>query len=175
VSEKKRRSLRLRDYDYAQAGMYFVTVCTEARMCPFGEIVAGQMRLNGLGHIVQSEWIRTAAIRPQVRLDVFAVMSNHFHAILAIDDRRGVLPYAPAPGLRSPSQTIGAIIRGWKAAVTKRVNQIRGTSGAAVWQHNFYEHVIRNEDDLYNARRYIEENPARWALDRENPEGMRGG
>ena len=60
-------------------------------------------------------------------------------------------------------------MRGFKAAVTKRLNEIRGTPGAPVWQRNYYDHIIRGADDLLRVRRYVEENPARWAEDENNP------
>jgi putative transposase len=98
-----RRSVRLKDYDYAQPGAYFVTVCTQERACLFGHVVNGEMRLNDAGEIVREEWFNTAAIRPYVRLngDECVVMPNHMHAIVWIVDNdadisngRGVWPYA---------------------------------------------------------------------------------
>jgi REP element-mobilizing transposase RayT len=164
----RRRSIRLRGYDYGRAGAYFVTLCAHDRASLFGEIVDGVMRLNDLGRVVDSEWLKTPRMRPQVELDEYIVMPNHFHAILVVVDMgRGVLPYAPT--LRSPSRTVGAIVRGFKSAVTKRINQIRRTPGLPVWQRNYYEHVIRNEGELTRIREYIVDNPSQWALDRENP------
>lgn len=92
----RRRSIRLKDYDYARNGAYFVTVCAYNHQCLFGEIVNGKMQLKDFGQIVYEEWLRTDKLRPNVVLDVFVVMPNHFHAILIIDSR-GVLPYAPPP------------------------------------------------------------------------------
>ncbi len=92
-------------------------------------------------------------------------------------DRKGVLQYAPttipttAPTIpipltfRSPSKTIGAIIRGYKASVTKQINIIRKLPGFAVWQRNYYEHIIRNEEDLNNITQYIKSNPKNWNKD----------
>ena len=94
------------------------------------------MVLNGAGRIATDE------------LDAFVVMPNHFHGILMINEcRRGVLQYAPT-NLKSPSQTIGAIVRGFKGATTKRINQLRNMPRQSVWQRNYYEHIIRDEDDL---------------------------
>ena len=73
-----RRSVRLRYYDYRQPGAYFVTICVDKRICLFGEIVNGVMQINNLGKTVQAEWLRTPAIRPQVILDEYVVMPNHF-------------------------------------------------------------------------------------------------
>ena len=167
---RQRHSLRLADYDYSQAGAYFVTLSVHDRACLFGEVVDGVTRLKKHGHVITSEWLRTPVLRPQVALDEFVVMPNHFHAIIAIEDsRRGVLPYAH-PRFQSPSQTVGAVIRGFKSATTKQINESRGTAGAAVWQRNYYEHVIRNDDELTRIREYIANNPFQWSLDRENPQ-----
>jgi REP element-mobilizing transposase RayT len=100
-------------------------------------------------------------------------MPNHVHGIVVITCQgRGVLQYAPTDDktpFRSPSQTIGAIVRGFKSLVTKRINTIRDTPGESVWQRNYYEHVIQNDDDLNRIREYIANNLAQWALDEENP------
>jgi putative transposase len=166
---RQRHSIRLPEYDYSQAEAYFVTLCVHERACLFGEIVGGAMQLNECGALVASEWSRTAVIRPQVVLDEFVVMPNHFHGIVMLEvSRRGVLPYA-RPSFQSPSQTIGAVIRGFKSATTKRINEIRGTVGVAVWQRNYYEHVIRHENELTRIREYVVNNPLQWSLDRENP------
>ena len=65
------------------------------------------------------------------------------------------------------------MIAGVKSAITRRVNELRGTPGAPVWQRNFYEHIIRNERELGNIRWYILDNPAKWAEDPENPQNTR--
>ncbi len=79
---------------------------------------------------------------------------------------KGVTHYAPTKdNFKSPSQTLGSFIRGFKSAVTKRINAQRKTYGDSIWQRNYYEHIIRNERDLYNIRRYIELNPLKWEMD----------
>jgi len=84
--EHHRRSIRLPGYDYSQAEAYFVTLVTHERLSLFGEIVGEDMRLNGLGQIVQEEWCRTPTIRPEIELDAFQVMPNHIHGILVIQE-----------------------------------------------------------------------------------------
>ena len=174
-----RRSIRLPGYDYTQPGAYFVTICTHNREPLFGHVVNGEMVLNAWGRIVWEEWFRTAQLRPYEELfeDEFVVMPNHVHGIIWIvgdnnvgAQRRcaptkpgGVTPNNVAPG------SLGAIVRAFKSAVTKRINALRGTPGARVWQRNYYEHIIRNERALNAIRRYIAENPQRWHLDRYNP------
>ncbi|MDA8079106.1 MAG: hypothetical protein M0Z79_09235 [Nitrospiraceae bacterium] len=170
-----RRSIRLKGHDYSQAGAYFVTICAWKKECLFGDVLEGEMKENGFGQVVQNEWTRTAVIRPNVELDYHVVMPNHFHGIMTINEcdgqsGRGVLQYAPTNCIfRSPSQTIGAIIRGFKSTVTKHINEFRKTPGLPVWQRNYYEHIIRTDDELNRIREYIVNNPARWAEDEENP------
>jgi len=173
--DQHRRSLRLQGYDYAQAGAYFVTLCTRGRECLFGEIVDGAMRPNDAGSAVSDEWFKTARIREHVRLnaDEFVVMPNHVHGILWIVDAgatRRVAPTRPGPRPAGPvSGSVGAIMAQFKSVVTKRINALRGTSGMQVWQRNFHEHIIRDDDTLSRIREYIVNNPLQWALDRENP------
>ncbi len=166
-----RRSIRLKNYDYAQPGAYFVTVCTNRMTCLLGEIVDGAMKLNPIGEVVEEEWLKTPILRPNVGLDEYVVMPNHLHGIIMIMDHgRGVLQYAPTTSrFNSPSQTIGAIVRGFKSVVTKRINRMRDTPGQSVWQRNYYEHIIRSDKALNRIQEYIVYNPQRWHTDRYNP------
>jgi putative transposase len=177
-----RRSIRLKDFDYSQAGAYFVTINVEDRECLFGEIMDGVIQLNSYGEIAHSEWLKTSELRPNIVLDEFVVMPNHFHAILFIVEHRGVLQYAPTDSanntvkpsqkpkkLQSPSQTIGAIVRGFKGSVTKKVNILRGTPEYPLWQTNYHERIIRDETELNIKREYIINNPLKWDTHEENP------
>lgn len=174
-----RLSIRLSGYDYAQEGAYFITLCTHNHLCLFGIIVDGEMHLNEYGEIVRNLWLETPAIRPNVELSEWVIMPNHFHAVLTITRRgvvrRGVLQYAPTTNtnarktLQSPSQTIGAIVRGFKSAVTKRINEIRATPGVPVWQRNYWEHVIRDEKSYHDIATYIINNPTKWEMDKLYP------
>ena len=145
-----RRSLRLKKYDYSRGGAYFVTVCVRKRLCLFGNVADGEMVLNQFGAIVRDEWLKTAEIRDNIEMDGFVVMPNHVHGIILIQARRGTACRAriseqfgkPVPG------SLPTVIRAFKSAVTKRINQKRNTRGRAVWQRNYYEHVIRDDDDL---------------------------
>ncbi len=84
-----RRSIRLKDYDYAQAGAYFITLCCQDKAHLFGEIQNGEMLLNEYGKIAHNEWLETPGIRKNVELDVFVIMPNHLHGILILTNRRG--------------------------------------------------------------------------------------
>ena len=155
------------------AGWYHVTIVGKDRQSIFGEIIADKMHLNEIGKIVEEEWLKTPAIRSNVELDEYVVMPNHLHGIAIINDtRRGVSQYAPTKGFRSPSQSLGAIIRGFKCSSTKRINLTRTTPFRPVWQRGFYEHIIRKDADLHHIRQYIANNPMRWCLDGENPENF---
>jgi REP element-mobilizing transposase RayT len=168
-----RHSVRLSDYDYSQAGAYFVTICTHNKESIFGDVVNGEMQLNEYGRLVEAEWIKTADIRDNIELDTFVIMPNHFHGILTI-----VVDYCGGTVQRAPklerfgkptSGSLPTIVRYFKSAVTRRINELRGTPYVPIWQRNYYEHVIRNENDLDEIREYIVNNPAKWDLDSENP------
>lgn len=182
-NERHRRSLRLKGYDYSQAGAYFVTVCAYDKECLFGEIENGVMRLNEYGEIVASEWMRSAEVRLEIECGEFVVMPNHFHGIVRIVGAYGNTPlsrddqqraychgraYCHTP-LRSPSRNIGAMVRGFKGAASRRINQIRNTPGALVWQRNYYEHVIRDDADYNCIAEYVANNPQRWMEDSLHP------
>jgi putative transposase len=183
---QRRRTIRLLGYDYSRAGAYFVTVCTHGRACLFGEITDNEMRLNDAGLVVADEWLKSAAIRNEILVDEWVVMPNHFHGIVIITDGRGAdhfqgdQPVAPTIDVSArtdggnragpPSGSIGALMAGFKSAVTKRINILRGMPGVPIWQRNYHEHIIRDENSLARIRRYIADNPRQWALDRENPE-----
>jgi len=87
-----RRSVRLKGYDYAQAGAYFVTICTQARECLFGDVVNDQMRLNDAGQMVESAWLDLPQRFPNVELDEFVIMPNHMHGIILIAVGAGLVP-----------------------------------------------------------------------------------
>lgn len=182
--EQHRKSIRLKEYDYSQAGAYFVTICAHERQCVFSEIADGQLRLNEIGRIVEDEWRKTAEIRGNVEMDVSVIMPNHLHGILIITDSavgatrdiangRGMARHAPTTMQRKFGQpipgTLPTIIGAFKSAVTKRINKLRNTPNAPVWQRNYYEHIIRNEKDYLRIYEYILNNPAKWQEDHDNP------
>ncbi|MDD4456541.1 MAG: transposase [Syntrophotalea acetylenica] len=187
-----RRSIRLSGYDYSQYGAYFVTVCTRNKECLFGEIENGVMKLNDAGKITCQCWQDIPMHFPHVATDRFEIMPNHIHGILFINNARvgaknwqiagaentnvgtknknvGAKNFSPLQGQRpcGTSRTIGSIIRGFKIGVTKWIRE--NTSIQNVWQRNYYEHVIRTESEWNRIRQYIADNPARWDMDRENP------
>ena len=168
--------MRLRDFDYSQAGAYFVTICTHGRACRFGDVVDGDMRLNEAGRIVEQFWSAIPSHFPDVILDAFVVMPNHVHGIVAIvDGTVRAKNFSPLQDnimtirkpVRSPSKTIGSIVRGFKVGVTKWFRENGRID--EVWQRNYYEHIIRDDESLNRIREYIQNNPIQWTYDRENP------
>jgi len=179
----QRRSIRLKGHDYTQAGAYFVTVVTWQRECLFGEIVDGEMVLTDFGAAATEEWFKAAEIRENVILhpEEMMLMPNHVHGIIRIVEGQGRIPGAVGAQRRcAPTQdvnvspgSLGAMVRAYKSAVTRRINALRHTPGLPVWQRNYYEHIIRDHPEFDAIRRYILDNPFQWGLDGENPDALR--
>ena len=176
---RRRRSIRLKGFDYTLAGAYFVTVVVQGRACLFGEIVDGNMCLNNTGLLASEAWQWLGTQYPYVVLDEFVVMPNHLHGIIMITDdaRRGGSRTAPT-GAGSPDRKrkpLGRLIGAFKTVSTKRVNCAHGLPGRPLWQRNYFEHVVRSEESLTEIRQYIHDNPARWEFDKENPTAVQKG
>jgi putative transposase len=169
-----RRSVRLKNYDYAQCGAYFVTIVTQHRICLFGDISDGEILPNDTGRIAQASWIGLSSRFSAVSLDSFVVMPNHIHGIITVGAQFIASSSAPPnqvgiirEGAINRAPTLSEIIRTYKAASTRMIRQTANPNFA--WQRNYYEHVIRNEESLNRIRQYIVDNPTRWAFDPENP------
>ena len=226
-----RKSIRLKGYDYSQAGMYFITLCVQDKLCLFGEVVNGEMVLNDAGRVAKACWLNIPEHFPNAILHEHIVMPNHVHGIIEFV---GANHYSPEPcspandspeprspandspepcspandspepcspandspepcapnnnfynnhftnnpssnndlpekranndsPLRSPSKTIGSVVRGYKIGVVKWV-RLNGNLGN-IWQRNYYEHIIRNEQSYYRISEYILNNPKNWDKD----------
>jgi len=170
-----RRSIRLPGYDYTRAGAYYITIVTWGREELFGEVVDGVMKLNAFGEIVSHAWHDLPNHYPHVELDAFCVMPNHAHGIInLIDDIVDVgAGLRPAPTGPAPTTTtrhpLSEIVRAFKSFSARRINILRGTQGATVWQRNYYEHIIRDNEDYLAKSNYISDNPLNWEKDDENP------
>ena len=117
-----RRSIRLKNYDYSKEGLYFITLCSTQSLNIFGHISNGEMNLNTFGEIAAEEWLASAIIRKNISLGEFIIMPNHMHGIISIDCKIENDNKENLGKFKSPSQSIGAIIRGYKGATTKRIN-----------------------------------------------------
>ncbi len=182
-----RRNLRIQEYDYSQPGAYFLTLCTWKARPLFGKISNGKLEPSLVGRIVEEEWKRTANVRNNIELGAFVIMPDHLHGIIVIKDidinvvgaTRRVAPtsekvnnennrVAPTPRKvvyrsNSPqSGSIGAIVGQFKSIVTKRVKKVLPDLGTQIWQRNYYEHIILNENEWEKINAYIENNTIRY-------------
>ena len=162
-TQHHRRSVRLPAYDYARAGAYFVTI-----VCKDRALLLEEPRFRA---VADDTWLWLADRYELVHLDKYVVMPNHLHGIIVIDDTcRGGSRTAPTNGPKP--KTLGRLVGAFKTVSTKRINEIRRTPGLPIWQRNYYEHVIRKDEELDDIRQYIIDNPPRWAEDRENPANL---
>ena len=197
VQRRRRRSIRVHGYDYSLAGAYFVTVVTQDRARLLGAVRDDEVRLSPAGEMVQAIWRSLPARFPSVVLDSFVVMPNHVHGVVFLTDEAQARWTTASGGVEAPlvgaqddavSQEAGATTRGattrvaptlgdvvgaWKSLTT--VAYIAGVKQAhwspfagRLWQRNYYEHIVRNDEDLSAIRQYILTNPQQWAQDAEN-------
>ncbi len=172
MSYHERRSIRLKRYDYRSTAYYYITICTNGKDMIFGHIKNGKAVLNDSGIIARREWIKTAQIRTYVDIDAFIIMPNHIHGIIVIKGYnyalcRGMachahLKHSPMvnrkfskPIKRSLSSIIGA----YKSSVSREINKLCKIPGQTVWQRNYFERIIRTENELFAMRKYIIINP----------------
>jgi REP element-mobilizing transposase RayT len=173
-----RRSIRLKGWDYRRPGWYFVTMVVQNRECLFGRVENKKMVLNDFGKICNECWLAIPDHFKNVQLDEYQIMPNHVHGIIVITklgDNPGVVGARHVSPLQQQSQqypprgpkpgSIGAIIGSFRSAVSNRINKIRRTPGAKLWQRNYYEHIIRDENELNRIRWYIKNNPLKWPGD----------
>ena len=182
-----RRSIRMKGYDYSQEGMYFVTICTQYRECLFGEIIDGAMELNAAGQMV-SQWYDELANKfPTIQCDAFICMPNHVHFLVSLGEvqiRRSA-PTDQGAGaivganlcvrpLHAPTAALSDIVQWFKTMTTN--TYIQGVKQqdwqpfqGKLWQRNYWEHIVRNEQSLQQIHQYIIHNPQTWANDQLNP------
>ncbi|NES85549.1 MAG: transposase [Moorea sp. SIO2B7] len=154
-----RRSIRLKGYDYKQAGAYFVTIVCKHREHLFGNIIDSTMQFNQYGEIVDLHWHNLLKYHQHLQLDTFIIMPNHLHGILILTDDSRIKKRHGLP----------EIIRGFKTFSARHINRIRRLKYVSVWQRGYYEHIIRNEQSLRAIREYIVNNPLSWEKDELHP------
>jgi putative transposase len=186
-----RRSIRLKGYDYAQAGLYFVTICCDNRICRFGNIDNGEMILNEFGTIAYNEWQKLSERFNNFELDVFQIMPNHIHGIIVLNNVGATLAVAQNGGgdtqngdvdtqkggqrndnigaTARVAPTISDIVGAYKSLVANgclEIYKTRNETMGKLWQRNYYEHIIRNKKSYETISNYIINNPAKWAEDK---------
>jgi len=185
-----RQSTRLREYDYSTVNAYFVTLCTYNRECLFGYIEESGMISNQFGNIVHTKWNDIPVHFKNIVLDEFTIMPNHLHGIIIITDKKMDVGAKHSLNTKtfaihqsntnaSPLQnhqkgtkpgSLSSIIQNFYSVTTRKINRIRKTPGLKLWQRNYFDRIIRNENELNKIREYIINNPLKWHLDKENPE-----
>lgn len=155
-----RRSIRLQRYDYAQPGIYFVTLCAQQRKCIFGQIVDGAIDLSPIGQCAISAWQNLPDRFTNAQLDAHVVMPNHIHLLIQLTPVDAHHPGAP---------TLGTVIGAYKSLVFHKALAMAKQNGeqlGELWQRNYWEHVVRNEEELIKIREYIQNNPRQWEFDK---------
>jgi putative transposase len=167
-----RRSIRFKEYDYARAGYYFVTICAKGREHIFASYPSGvgagftpaQLELTCVGKIIDKNLHIISECYKNVFLDQYVVMPNHIHVIIIIEHENRA-------GAR-PAPTLGTIIGELKSRCMKdylHLIELENINvSCKIWQRNYYEHVIRSDEELQKIRAYIVDNPANWEQDEEN-------
>jgi len=173
-----RRSLRLKGYNYANCGAYFVTMCAQNRECLFGDIVAGVMQINKYGLMIQKWWMELPNKFKNVEMNTYMIMPNHLHGIISIVGAdRCVCPdrkYADSNKGAHTGAPLHRIVQWFKTMSTNEYLRNIYEKGwqrlnGKLWQRNYYDHIIRNETELDRIRQYIINNPSQWDNDENNP------
>ena len=185
-----RQSHRLKGYDYSQNGMYDITICTRSRENLLSKIEnnggvglaltlsdAAKPNLTRIGEIVDRNWNEMPNHFPNVVLDEYVIMPNHFHGILVIKSgNNGIATCERAPASDAPPLSLGSIIGSFKSkCVVENLKYIEENGLdeiGKIWQRNYHDQIIRNEDDLKRFRKYIRDNPKNWPEDENNPENI---
>ncbi len=153
----KRKQLRLKEYNYANSGLYFITICGQNRIKYFGEIFNGELKLNQAGKMIDYLWLDMPKRFNSIELQEYIIMPNHFHAIVEIK------PQSPV--------SLGEVIGAFKSLTTNAyIKGVRNSNwlpfDRRLWQRNYYEHIIRNEVSHYFIAEYIQNNPLKWEEDK---------
>ena len=168
-----RRSIRLKRYDYSKNGYYFIIICSNNRECIFCNLNVGaglafaHLALTNVGRIIEYHWLNIPIQYENVYIDEYIIMPNHMHGIMIID-KEGA-DARPAP-------TISDIICSFKSQCIinnlKRIKENNLNETGKIWQCNYFEHIIRNENELEKIRPYNVNNPYKWDEDNDNPENI---
>ena len=140
-----------------------MTICTYKREKLFGDIVDGEMVVNGVGKIVNNVWFSLPE-HHGIELDVFQIMPNHTHGILIFSSiDTGIARNAPTFG-NVIAGSLASIIRSFKSEISKQIHTINPS--IQIWQRNYYDHIIRDESDMNRIKEYIQTNPSNWEKDK---------
>ena len=158
----RRKNLRLRNFDYSQAGYYFVTICTKDKQKLLSSIVKGgsfdaatiELTLIGKEIVKTIDFIENQSAN--ILFDKYVIMPNHLHAIIILQGEPG------GDGTPPLQKIIGQL----KSFTNKRYNEINRTKSLILWQRSYYDHIIRNEKEYKGIWSYIDTNPSKWEEDK---------
>lgn len=192
----QRKSIRLKNYDYSQEGLYFITICTENKEKLFGEIIESKIKLNNAGQMIEKIWFEIPLFYEGFILHDFVVMPNHIHGIIEIIEKVGadshISPDSTASLLGKIQRThnvsnqqgeygnsplprkqisISELIQSFKILTTNNyIKMVKNNElpsfNKRVWQRNYYENIIRNEKRYLQVIDYIKNNPLKWEEDK---------
>jgi putative transposase len=188
-----RKSIRLKGWDYSRPGAYFVTMCVQNRECFFGKIISGRMVPNAAGKMVEKWHLELANKFTNIKIDEYVVMPNHFHSIIiiagadlrvcpsfhcnyeSIDGQTKMGEHTGSPRRETKNNNnLSSIMQWFKTMTTNEYIRHVKTNGwppfaGKLWQRNFYDHIGRDENELFRIRQYIRNNPQNWDADDEKP------
>ncbi|RNL69246.1 hypothetical protein ED312_22470 [Sinomicrobium pectinilyticum] len=182
-------SSRLKKWNYAGKGTYFITMVTQNRRCIFGSIENGMMQDNEWGKITRREWYRSFEIRKEISMDAFVLMPNHLHAVITIippavtKEKAVTSPEVRAkasPAFIRKPKSLSSFVAGYKSSVTTQINNWidrnispmlfpelkKYNKENRLWQPNYHDHIVRTPYEYHRILRYIENNPKKWEEDR---------
>ncbi len=187
---RRRKKIRLQNYDYSENGYYFVTICSNSRRSIFGKYEppvgsglasdsvynvssAAQIKLTTIGKIIEQQWKSIPIHFDHIELDEYVIMPNHIHGIIVIKGAGNVTDGVQQKRVgASPTPTLSKVVGAFKSRaavdVLRYIKQNNLNISGKIWQQSFYDHVIRNDRTLDGVREYIAGNPVNWELDIEN-------
>ena len=170
---RRRNSLRHPHYDYTRPGAYFVTICQHRRKCVFGTVVDHAMIRNPLGQLAADCLTTFETRHPSVTIDTAIIMPNHAHILLWINREPGQIPTNVNPKERKFADAIvgslPSLMGAYKGSVTQLARNRNLWPQSPLWQDDFYDYIVRDENELACIRDYIVNNPARWYEDQLHP------
>lgn len=177
-----RRSIRLKGYDYSGSGLYFITICVQDQTCLFGRVVQDEMVWNDAGRMIEKWYAEIENKFPDIQCNEHIVMPNHFHCIVHnVGADLRVRPDNQNTGGEQPENIWGEhvgsplhrVVQWFKTMTTNEyIRNVKAQDwprfNGKLWQRNYHEHIIRNEQSLQRIRHYILNNPAQWGQDKLN-------
>ena len=173
MEKKNRKPTRLKDYNYSENGAYFITICTKDMQCILSTIVGDGaldvplLRLSEYGKTIEDEIIKMNGIYDNLNVSAYVIMPNHIHFLIVINNAQGTSG-APSPTScvgtsRAPSPT-NSVVAKYVSTLKRMTNK---KCGVDLWQRSYYDHIIRNDEDYVMHLQYIDENPKKWLLGKD--------